>query len=380
MRFSYGNQSIVLISTESATQTVPTRHHRLADALEREDCSAALLIGAGHLAHLSGYSRLYSGPCALIVHAGGDTVMVAPRYEIDAARAEARADRFEGFGDGGFGLDLAAATRLGEVCAELLPSGRIAVASEVPGTAETALSIAGPERVPFDAQMSAIRLIKDVDEIERITRAYALSLAAQAAVGDSVAEGVREIDMYTAAYVRAQTEAGAPIQFGGDLLAGDRSALVCGPVAVPSRRRVEAGDVVVSDMAVCHEGYWGDTAQTFIAGHNEDAETAREFIRGVLDRAAAGMRPGVPASSLFHSINAEIVERYPNGSFPHHGGHGVGVTGFEDPHLIPADSTSLRPGMVIAVEPGLYLEGRFGVRVERMYVVTPEGAQDLLPQ
>jgi Xaa-Pro dipeptidase len=360
------------------TQTAATRHQRLLESLERQGCAAALLMGPGHVAHMAGYSRLYSGPCALVVQASGDTAMVAPRYELDAARARARADRFEGYGDGGFGLDLAAPQRLGEVCAELLPSGRIAVASEVPGAAEAALAISGREQVDLAAEMNAIRLIKDLDECQRIARAYGLSLAAQSAVRDGAVPGAREIDIYTGAYVRAQTEAGAPIQFGGDLLAGDRSGLVCGPVAVPGQRRVQPGDVVVSDMAVCHEGYWGDTADTFIAGRHEDAERAYEFMWGVLDRAAAAMRPGVPASTIFGGIRAEILERYPDGSFPHHGGHGIGVTGFEDPHLIPADQTPLHEGMVIAIEPGVYFTGRFGVRVEHNYLVTPEGGQDLL--
>jgi Xaa-Pro dipeptidase len=367
-----------IVEPTSQTQTVPTRHRRLLEALERERCAAALLVGPGHLAHMAGYSRLYSGPCALIVHDGGESVIVAPRYEVEAARVRARADRVEGYGDGGFGLDLAAGTRLGEACAELLPSGRIAVASEVPGVAEKALEISNGERLDFEAEIHSIRLIKDLDERNLIARAYELSLAAQSAVGEGVLPGAREIDMYTAAFVRAQTEAGAPIEFGGDLLAGERSALVCGPVAVPGQGRAQAGDVVVSDISVRHDGYWGDTAQTFIVGRNNEAQRACEFIHGVLGRAADAMRPGVPAASVFASLQAEIAERYPEGSFPHHGGHGVGVTVFEDPHLIPADQTPLREGMVIAVEPGVYFAGRFGVRIERIYLITPEGAKELL--
>ena len=360
------------------TQTGPTRHQRLLETLERQGCAAALLVGPGHVAHMAGYSRLYSGPCALVFQADGDTTMVAPAYELDPARAQARADRFEGYGDGGFGLDLAAPQKLGEVCAELLPSGRIGVASEVPGAAEAALAISGRERVDLGAEMNAIRLIKDTDECERIARAYELSLAAQSAVRDGAVPGAREIDLYTGAYARAQTEAGAPIQFAGDLLAGDRSGLVTGPVATPGRRRVQRNDVVVSDMAVCHDGYCGDTADTFFAGRHEEAERAYEFMWGVLERAAAAMLPGIPASAIFDGIRAEILERYPDGSFPHHGGHGLGVTGFEDPHLIPADQTPLQEGMVIAIEPGVYFPGRFGIRVEHDYLVTPEGGHDLL--
>jgi Xaa-Pro aminopeptidase len=359
--------------------TTPSgRLTRLLDALDRERCAAALLVGPAHAAHLAGYSRLYSGPLALIVGAGGETTLLTPHYEVDAARSLARVDTVLGYGGEGFGLDLAAAERLSEACAELLPAGRrIAVAAEVPGVAETATSTARCEAVEFAPSIAAIRTIKDADECECLARSYELSLAAQSAVGESSAVGVREIDLYTAAFARAQTDAGAPIEFAGDLLVGERTALVCGPVAVPGEHTAGDGDVVVADIVVGHRGYWGDTARTFIVGANDEAERARAFISGVLDDTAAGMVPGASAAEIFAAIAAAIESGYPNGSFPHHGGHGVGVTSFEDPHLIPADRTPLQPGMVISVEPGVYLPGRFGVRVENTYIVTDDGARDL---
>jgi Xaa-Pro aminopeptidase len=357
---------------------VPGRINRLLEAIDGERCAAALLIGPGHAAHLAAYSRLYSGPVALVVLADGTTTMLTPRYEVDAARAHARVGEVVGYGDGGFGLDLAAATRLGEACAELLPPGRIGVASEVPGVAEPALARSGREAVDFAPVTSSLRLIKDPDECRLIARAYELSLLAQAAIEQGAVPGTREIDLYTAAYARAQTEAGAPIEFGGDLLVGERSALVCGPVAVPGGQTATDGDVIVADISVRHDGYWGDTARTFIVGDNDEAAAARAFIGEVLVAAAGAMRPGVPAAEVFADMHRAIIDRYPDGSFPHHGGHGVGVTVFEDPHLIPADHTPLSEGMVIAVEPGVYLPGRFGVRVENIYVVTPDGGRDLL--
>jgi Xaa-Pro dipeptidase len=374
----YAGQSIDLTTAAQTSPAVPARHARLLDALARERCAAALLVGPQHAAHLAGYSRVYSGPLALLILADGRSTLLAPRYEVDAATAHARVDGVEGYGGEGFGLDLTANTKLAEAAAELLPAGRIAVASEVPGVAEAALAISGREWLDFAPTIGALRLIKDADECELIAHAYALSLAGQAAVEQAAQPDAREIDLFTAAYARAQTDAGAPIEFGGDLLVGERSALVCGPVAVPGERRAQVGDVVVSDLSVRHRGYWGDTARTFIVGDNSDAERAREFITGVLGAAAAEMRPDVAACEIFARMRAAIIDRYPDGSFPHHGGHGVGVTVFEDPHLIPADETLLRAGMVIAVEPGVYLPGRFGVRMENVYLVTDEGGKDLL--
>lgn len=356
----------------------PGRLTRLLGALERERCAAALLVGPGHAAHLAGYSRIYSGPVALLIAADGGTTFLVPQYEVDAARSLARADAVVGYGGHGFGLDLDATARLGEACAELLPPGRVAIASELPDVAEIAIARSEREAVDFAAAIREVRLVKDPDECELIARAYELSLAGQAAVEEAARPGTREIDLYTAAFASAQTQAGAPIGFGGDLLVGERTALVCGPVAVPGSRAVAEGDVVVADISVGHRGYWGDTARTFIVGRRDEARAAREFIEDVLEAGAAAMRPGVRAADVFTDMRAAITGRFPDGSFPHHGGHGVGVTVFEDPHLIPADETPLRDGMVIAMEPGVYLAGRFGVRVENVYLVTPEGGRDLL--
>ncbi len=89
------------------------------------------------------------------------------------------------------------------------------------------------------------------------------------------------------------------------------------------------------------------------------------------------LRPGVRASEVFRSIADEIAARHPDGAFPHHAGHGVGITGYEPPHLVPADDSELAEGMVFSVEPGVYFAGRFGVRRESVYLVTPAGGVDL---
>ena len=82
-------------------------------------------------------------------------------------------------------------------------------------------------------------------------------------------------------------------------------------------------------------------------------------------------------SDVFAQVAGAIAARHPGGTFPHHGGHGVGVTNFEDPHLIPADDSLLEEGMVIAIEPGVYFAGRFGVREEDNYLVTSAGGIDM---
>ena len=360
----------------SATSIAP-RGTRLVDGFRARGCTAALLIGAGHAGHLLEYQRVYSGPVAQLIDAEGRTTLIVPVYEIDAARACTGVEDVRGYGEPGFGLDLAIVDKLVSVAAGLVPRGRLAVASELPGVGAAIAAAAGVEHEPIDDLMHDLRLVKDADELRACVRAYELALVGQAAVEAGAIPGAMEIELYAAAQAAAHVAAGGVVDFGADLLVGDRGALVCGPVAVPGTKQAVDGDVVVADVSVRHGGYWGDTARTFIVGENDEAVAVRASIREILDEAADALRPGARCSDVFAQVAQAIAERHPGGSFPHHGGHGVGVTNFEDPHLIPADDSRLEEGMVIAVEPGVYFAGRFGVREEDNYLVTSEGGVEL---
>jgi Xaa-Pro aminopeptidase len=80
---------------------------------------------------------------------------------------------------------------------------------------------------------------------------------------------------------------------------------------------------------------------------------------------------------VFAALRDRIAARFPAGAFPHHGGHGLGVTAHEPPHLIPGEAATLEEGQVIALEPGVYLADEAGGRVEELYLVTPDGGVEL---
>ena len=152
---------------------------------------------------------------------------------------------------------------------------------------------------------------------------------------------------------------------------------MCAPIRVASRATLGEGEAIVSDLVVGCEGYWGDTAETFTAGANDEVEGVREQLRAILASCAGLLTPARPAAEVFHSMAGAIAEAFPAGEFPHHGGHGLGLGSYEDPHVIPGETACLESGMVIALEPGVYFPGRFGARVEQVYVVAEGGGQEL---
>jgi Xaa-Pro aminopeptidase len=225
--------------------------------------------------------------------------------------------------------------------------------------------------------LHGIRLIKDWDEIEKINAGYRLCWLGQDAVAEGAVPGVSEIELFTAAQSTAQIAAGGPIEFTCDLLSGASTANVCCPIHVAGPRTLEVGDPVIADVVVRTAGYWGDTAATYTVGGNAEAETARSMLLDVLEQARTQLVPGATGAEVFASMHARIVEAVPGGDLPHHGGHALGLTAFEDPHLIPSDTMPFEPWMVLAVEPGVYVEGRYGARVENVFVVTPDGGVEL---
>jgi Xaa-Pro aminopeptidase len=366
--------------TPSLPPLPPHRVDRLRAWLDGAGLPCAVLIGADHVNHLTGYHRYLTGPSAVVVGADGARTLVVWCDEAPLAREVADADEVVGYGERGFGIDLDPVAGLVAALAAVPALGeapRYGLASEIAGAGERlAAALTGTAVDAADA-LSAIRMVKDWDEVEKIVAGYELCWLGQAAVAEAATPGVSEIELFTLAQSTAQVASGGPIDYVCDLLSGPNTAEVCCPIRVAGPRVVEAGDPVIADVVVRTNGYWGDTTETYAAAGNAEVEAARETLLAILDRTRAELVPGARGCDLFRRMHDRIVEAFPGGEFPHHGGHGLGLTGFEDPHVIPSDTIPLEPWMVIAIEPGVYFPGRYGVRVERAFVVTPDGGVEL---
>jgi Xaa-Pro aminopeptidase len=348
--------------------------------MQAEDATCAVLFGADHVTHLTGYARYFGGPSAVVVGADGECVLVVMQDEAPVARSAAQADEVIGFGERGFGIDLDPVAGLVATVAALpavAGAQRIGIASELAGADLRLAALLDASFADAGEALQRIRLIKDWDELEKIGASYELCWLGQQAVADGAVPGTSEIELFTAAQAAAQIASGAPIEFTCDLLSGPNTADVCCPIHVAGTRVVEAGDVVIADVVVRSNGYWGDTAETHAVGASDKGAEARALLLDVLEEARTMLVPGGKGSSVFEHVHTRIVEALPGGELPHHAGHGLGLGAFDDPHLIPSDDTPFEPWMVLAVEPGVYFPGHYGARVENVFVVTPGGGVEL---
>jgi Xaa-Pro aminopeptidase len=368
------------VAERIAVERPPHRLERLRDWIQEHELDAVVVSGADEVNYLAGYWRYYGGPGAVVVGRDLERTLVVMRDEVQVAERLGQAERVAGFGVRGFGIELDPFSLLADVVASepaLASARRVGIADGL-GAMRSLLATRLPgELVPAEETLRQLRLRKDEDELARILHAYELAWLGQHAVAEAAARGATEIEMFTAAQGAAQVAHGEPIEFLADLLAGDDTAEVCCPIRIAGPRAVGPGEPVIADVVVRADGYWGDTAETHLAGENREVEAARATLLEILEQARRELLPGATGASVFRAMADRIAEAFPGGEFPHHGGHALGLTSFEDPHIIPSDETPLESWMVIAVEPGVYFPQRWGARVENVFVVTPEGGVEL---
>jgi Xaa-Pro aminopeptidase len=146
----------------------------------------------------------------------------------------------------------------------------------------------------------------------------------------------------------------------------------------PGERHIEAGDAVVVDFGGTVHGYFSDTTRNFVlreAGPNYRA--AFEALEAAQEAAVQAVRPGVTAASVDRAARAVIEDAGYGEHFVHRTGHGIGLEVHEHPYIVEGNDLVLQPDMTFSVEPGIYLPGRFGMRIEDIVAVTEQGVERL---
>ena len=143
-----------------------------------------------------------------------------------------------------------------------------------------------------------------------------------------------------------------------------------------SEQTIEDGDMVVLDFGGIKDGYGSDTTRTVHVGEPTDEEReVHEIVRRAQQTGFEAVRPGVECQEIDRAARKVITDAGYGEYFIHRTGHGIGLTTHEPPYMIEGDTNVLEPGMCFSIEPGVYLPGRFGVRIEDIVTVTAEGGQ-----
>lgn len=230
------------------------------------------------------------------------------------------------------------------------------------------------ELVAVDSDFGFLRAVKTPEEIERIRAALALCDLAQAETIRRMRPDISEVELWTQVKGALEVAAGSRLPVLADFVAGVRTAEIGG---LPGSYILQNGDAMIADIVPRLNGYWGDNCGTHFVGEpSPELRKAYHIVLDALCAAIAVVRPGLRACDLDAKLRKAITDAgYP--VYPHHSGHGLGVTYHEEPRIVPYNQQALQPGMVIALEPGIYLPGIGGVRLEDVLVVTRDGCEVL---
>ena len=360
---------------------------RLDDFLRQQSFAGLLLSDPHSLTWLTGYAPpIQTGPSpfeggpALAWLAGGLVTLVLSDAEAGAARASgAIVQEYPSYS---IEAPIAGLFNQAEALAKVLSAyeslkGTIGVEmNQFPAPLLERLQESLPSALfqPVDGLLSLLRAVKSPPELERLRAALSLCDLAQVETMRLIQPGRTEIEVWGGVKARLEFQAGRRLPVLADFIAGVRTAEIGG---LPGRYALQSGDAVIADIVPCLDGYWGDNAGTHFVG--EPAPELRKIYTVVLEtlrRGIQAVRPGLEARDLDALLRGLIRDQgYP--VYPHHSGHGLGASYHEEPRIVPYNGMKLEPGMVIAIEPGVYQPGVGGVRLEDVVLVTASGCEVL---
>ncbi|AFK22528.1 Xaa-Pro dipeptidase PepQ [Pyrococcus sp. ST04] len=226
-----------------------------------------------------------------------------------------------------------------------------------------------------DDIIKELRIVKDKGELEIIEKACEIADRAVMAAIEEITEGKREREVAAKVEYLMKMNGAEKPAFDTIIASGYRSAL---PHGVASDKRIEKGDLVVIDLGALYNHYNSDITRTIVVGSpNEKQKEIYEIVLEAQKKAVEAAKPGMTAKEL-DSIARDVIKEYGYGDyFIHSLGHGVGLEIHEWPRISQYDKTVLKEGMVITIEPGIYIPKFGGVRIEDTVVITKNGARRL---
>jgi Xaa-Pro aminopeptidase len=315
------------------------------------------------------YERLLT----IIIPESGDAIAVVPGFEVEAVRKSSKISfrDIEGFKEDEDPCNLVSKTvqELGKTHSTVAIDGRMEYMFF------HGIQKALPEAHFEDAStlLREMRLFKSTEEVQMMRKAAHIVCRGIKAAFESAAVGRTEMDLLGVLQNEIRKQGGA--YSGGAIISGPISAL---PHGQTSEKKIKRGEIILADIGGLYQWYFGDVTRTTVLG--KPTEKQKKIYSVVLEAqktACKAVKPGIEAQELDRIARKIITDAGYGQYFTHRLGHGLGLEVHEGPFIVEGNSLQLQPGMVHSVEPGIYLEGEFGVRIEDDVAVTEEGGDNL---
>lgn len=358
--------------------TVAERQERVERArrlMQENRIGAIMLIGGTSMKYFANIDWwLSERTFTLIIPAKGEPFFVCPGFEEDRAREQINRGPFAGNPDMRIWQENESPyERAAQGLKDRgIANGRIGIEETVwfvnsDGVAHAAPGVSFTSATPVTA---GCRMHKTEHEIELLQLANTVTIKAYEAAWRSLQEGMTQQD-----FARMVSDAHTQLGFAGEQV-GPYSALPHGSI---EPQKVEEGTILLMDGGCRVEGYNSDISRTFVLGTPTDKmKKVFEIVQRAQAAALAQARPGVEAQSV-DAAARKVIEDAGYGPgykyFGHRLGHGIGMDGHEWPYLVGGDAIKLEPRMSFSDEPGIYIRGEFGVRIEDCMHITEDGAK-----
>ncbi|WP_308637624.1 M24 family metallopeptidase [Paenibacillus silvisoli] len=351
---------------------MPTRIEQLAAYMEQQGMDAALITMPKHVYYLTGFaSDPHERFLGLLISRGAQPLLIVPALDFEAAQAASSVKTIHTHTD---------TDNPYEVLSKLMPAGVRTLGLEkdymtVSRFEAISQSVGAAVYADIDEPLREMRVIKTADEVARMKHAVRIIEDVLRAGIAQVKPGVTEIELVAELEYQMKKLGASGPSFSTMVLAGEKSAL---PHGVPGSREVRSGELLLFDLGVYADGYASDITRTFAVGDISEEQT--RIYDSVLQanlRAIEATRPGATLASLDRAAREHITAAGYGPYFMHRLGHGLGMDVHEYPSVHGQNQELLRSGMVFTIEPGIYVPGVGGVRIEDDVLVTDSGVEVL---
>lgn len=353
------------------------RFSRLQQLMRTNGLDTIVINPGPTLTYLTGlHFHLMERPTLLIYHAGKQPVLILPELELSKAGTSSIPLKPFTFNDD-------PSTWPGAMNSALMELGLSTVKVGVEPTRLRFLELdflqnaaPGLKFVNGESIFSSLRINKDADEIQAMRTAVKIAQDALAATIPFIHEGVTEIEIASRLTIEMlQAGSATELPFQPIVAGGPNSA---NPHAVPTERKLQRGDLVVIDWGAAWQDYASDLTRTFAIGElSDELRIVYETVKAANAAGRAAGQPEIETGEIDKAARAVIESAGYGQYFTHRTGHGLGMEGHEPPYMFGGNNLPLGTGMVYTVEPGIYLPGKGGVRIEDDVVVTASGSESL---